>query len=98
NVPGFLLHWNGADSLQNRESEDDGTAVPYCCAKCGTDYSGRYRQANSARREGRLSPIRSFRTGFGKTSQLLATELVASLKSQGGDGKLVAFSDSREDA
>ena len=50
------------------------------------------------KREGRKSPIRSFRTGFAKTSQLLATELVASLKSQGGDGKLVAFSDSREDA
>jgi Lhr-like helicase len=98
NVPGFLLHWGGEDRLQSRKSEDDGTAVPYCCAKCGTDYSGRYRQPNSKRREGRLSPIRSFRTGFAKTSQLLATELVASLKSQGGDGKLVAFSDSREDA
>ncbi|NKN12302.1 DEAD/DEAH box helicase [Rhizobium laguerreae] len=97
-VSGFLLRWRGDDKFHKRTIEDDGTAVPYCCAKCGTDYSGRYRQANSKRREGRLSPIRSFRTGFGKTSQLLATELVAALKSQGGDGKLVAFSDSREDA
>jgi Distinct helicase family with a unique C-terminal domain including a metal-binding cysteine cluster len=97
-IPGHLLRWTGNDSFQNRTIDDDGTAVPFCCPKCGTDYSGRYRQANSKRREGRLSPIRSFRTGFGKTSQLLATELVASLKSQDGDGKLVAFSDSREDA
>lgn len=97
-VKGYLLRWRGDDKFHKRTIEDDGTAVPYCCAKCGTDYSGRYRQANSKRREGRLSPIRSFRTGFGKTSQLLATELVAALKSQGGDGKLVAFSDSREDA
>lgn len=97
-IPGHLLRWTGNDGFQNRTRDDDGTAVPFCCPKCGTDYSGRYRQANSKRREGRLSPIRSFRTGFGKTSQLLATELVASLKSQGGDGKLVAFSDSREDA
>ncbi|WP_077961234.1 DEAD/DEAH box helicase [Ensifer adhaerens] len=97
-VPGHLLRWSGTDGFQSRTMEDDGTAVPFCCAKCGTDYSGRYRQANSKRREGRLSPIRSFRTGFGKTSQLLATELVASLKAQDGDGKLVAFSDSREDA
>ncbi|RVQ53561.1 DEAD/DEAH box helicase [Sinorhizobium meliloti] len=97
-VKGYLLRWRGDDKFHKRTIEDDGTAVPYCCAKCGTDYSGRYRQANSKKREGRLSPIRSFRTGFGKTSQLLATELVASLKSQGGDGKLVAFSDSREDA
>jgi Lhr-like helicase len=97
-VPGHLLDWSGVDGLQSRTSEENGTAVPFCCAKCGTDYSGRYRAANSKKREGRLSPIRSFRTGFGKTSQLLATELVASLKAQGGDGKLVAFSDSREDA
>lgn len=97
-VSGYLLRWARDDKFHPRTMEDDGTAVPYCCAKCGTDYSGRYRQPNSKKREGRLSPIRSFRTGFGKTSQLLATELVAALKSQGGDGKLVAFSDSREDA
>ncbi|MGV0876456.1 DEAD/DEAH box helicase [Martelella sp. FLE1502] len=97
-VPGYLLHWNGQTDFHRRTTEDDGTAVPYCCAKCGTDYSGRFRAQNSTRRDGRKSPIRSFRTGFGKTSQLLATELVASLKAQNGDGKLVAFSDSREDA
>lgn len=97
-VSGHVLRWSGEDKLQNRKRDEDGTAVPFCCPKCGTDYSGRYKLPNSKRREGRKSPIRSFRTGFGKTSQLLATELVASLKSQGGDGKLVAFSDSREDA
>ncbi len=97
-VPGYLLHWNGASDFHGRSVDDDGTAVPYCCAKCGTDYSGRFRARNSSKRDGRKSPIRSFRTGFAKTSQLLATELVASLKAQGGDGKLVAFSDSREDA
>lgn len=101
-VPGYLLHWNGKSDFHGRSTDDDGTAVPYCCAKCGTDYSGRYRARNSSQREGRKSPVRSFRTGFAKTSQLLATELVAALKSQGNggkdDGKLVAFSDSREDA
>ncbi|MBY3544443.1 DEAD/DEAH box helicase [Rhizobium laguerreae] len=97
-VAGHVLRWAAEDKLQNRKVDEDGTAVPFCCPKCGTDYSGRYKLPNSKRREGRKSPIRSFRTGFGKTSQLLATELVASLKSQGGDGKLVAFSDSREDA
>lgn len=99
-VPGYLLDWpkSHPTDFHSRGSDEDGTAVPYCCAKCGTDYSGRFRAPNSLKREGRKSPIRSFRTGFAKTSQLLATELVASLKSQGGDGKLVAFSDSREDA
>lgn len=99
-VDGYLLDWpvSHPKDFHGRTLEEEGTAVPYCCAKCGTDYSGRFRAPNSLKREGRKSPIRSFRTGFGKTSQLLATELVASLKSQGGDGKLVAFSDSREDA
>lgn len=97
-VPGHLLHRPDGEDYHYRERTSDGTAVPYCCAKCGTDYSWRFRIKNSQRREGRLSPIRSFRTGFGKTSQLLATELTAALKVQGGDGKLVAFSDSREDA
>jgi Lhr-like helicase len=99
-VDGYLLDWpkSHPKDFHGRTYEEEGTAVPYCCAKCGTDYSGRFRAPNSLKREGRKSPIRSFRTGFGKTSQLLATELVASLKSQGGDGKLVAFSDSREDA
>lgn len=97
-VPGHLLHRPDGFDSHSRDKTDDGTAVPYCCAKCGTDYSWRFRPKNSERREGRLSPIRTFRTGFGKTSQLLATELTAALKSQGGDGKLVAFSDSREDA
>ncbi|NEI06157.1 DEAD/DEAH box helicase [Rhizobium leguminosarum] len=99
-VPGYLLFWpkSHPKDFHSRGSDEEGTAVPYCCAKCGTDYSGRFRAPNSLKREGRKSPIRSFRTGFAKTSQLLATELVASLKSQGGDGKLVAFSDSREDA
>lgn len=99
-VPGYLLDWpkSHPKDFHSRGSDEEGTAVPYCCAKCGTDYSGRFRAPNSLKREGRKSPIRSFRTGFAKTSQLLATELVASLKSQGGDGKLVAFSDSREDA
>lgn len=100
-VPGFLLERrmskDGRDK-HDRRAGSPSTAVPYCCPSCGTDYSPRFRAANSQRREGRLSPIRSFRTGFGKTSQLLASELAAFLKAQGGDGKLVAFSDSRQDA
>ena len=46
----------------------------------------------------RLSPIRSFRTGFGKTSQLVATELFESLHLSGAVPKAVVFSDSRQDA
>ncbi|MER0238944.1 DEAD/DEAH box helicase [Fulvimarina sp. MAC8] len=97
-VSGRLLMRNETEDKHGRKADGVASAVPYCCPRCGTDYYQRFRAKNSIRREGRLSPIRSFRTGFGKTSQLLATELVAYLKAQGGDGKLVAFSDSRRDA
>lgn len=67
-----------------------GTASPYCCPACGTDYS--------RRTTGRKSPIRSFRTGFAKTSQLIATELFELLKATGAAAKAVVFSDSRQEA
>ena len=69
------------------------TNVPYNCPKCGTSYSRRTR-------EFRLSPIRNFRAGFGKTTQLLATELFDAqrLASATDAAKLVSFSDSRQDA
>jgi len=56
--------------------------------RCGSDYS---------RRKYRKSPVRGFRTGFSKLSQLLAKELFYSLP-EGDARKLVVFSDSREDA
>ncbi|WP_102959330.1 DEAD/DEAH box helicase [Mangrovicella endophytica] len=98
-VPGYLLsHRSSGKDTHKRFDDSPGTAVPYCCPKCGADYSTRRLSENALRREGRLSPIRSFRTGFNKFSQLLASELVGALKIQGGDGKLVAFSDSRRDS
>ncbi|MDB5963477.1 MAG: Helicase [Massilia sp.] len=67
-----------------------GTAAPTCCPACGTDYSRRMR--------GRRSPVRSFRTGFAKSSQLVATEVLELLHSSGAAAKAVVFSDSRQDA
>src|SRR6185436_3198152 len=70
-----------------------GTHVPYECPACGTSYEFRSDKF-------RLSPLRNFRAGFGKTTQLLATELVSVLRlSNPQDSpKLVTFSDSRQDA
>lgn len=68
-------------------------ALPHICPHCEADYSHPLKK--------RHSPFRGFRTGFGKVSQLLAKELF-NLLPQGEDikklKKLVAFSDSREDA
>jgi DEAD/DEAH box helicase domain-containing protein len=75
----------------DRRRQDAGTAVPYECPACGTDYRWRG--------EGlRLSPIRNFRAGFAKTTQLLATDLFDLLRLYRSDAKLVSFSDSRQDA
>lgn len=74
-----------------QELKAPNSAGPRCCPACGIDYSGR-----SARF--RQSPVRSFRTGFAKSSQLVATELFSVLHASGDQAKAVVFSDSRQDA
>lgn len=77
-----------------RRSDEPGTSVPYSCPACGTDYLPRHRN-----RSLRQSPIRNFRPGFAKTTQLMATELFSCLRlSDGSQSKLISFSDSRQDA
>jgi Lhr-like helicase len=68
-----------------------GTAGPNCCPACGTDFSGRSQKF-------RQSPLRNFRTGFAKSSQLVATEVFELLNLTGAQPKAVVFSDSRQDA
>lgn len=82
----FCLPPNAGGALRT-----PGTAGPKCCPACGIDYSGRSRRF-------RQSPIRSFRTGFAKSSQLVATELFSILHASGDSAKAVVFSDSRQDA
>ena len=78
------------ESLLDDESDEAMeafTALPSVCACCAKDYKGR---------ETRKSPVRGFRTGFSKVSQILTKELFYQLPKEGR--KLVTFSDSREDA
>lgn len=82
-VEGWLFVVGG---LAPDEHQEMG-ALPSVCPSCGEDQ----RQA-----EYRRSPIRGFRTGFSKVSQLLSKELFYQLEEE--DRKLVVFSDSREDA
>ena len=74
--------------LQPTADPEKFSALPSVCPCCAADY---------ARRQLRQSPLRGFRTGFSKMSQLLAKELFYCLP-QGDQRKLVVFSDSREDA
>ncbi len=61
-------------------------ALPGVCPACAADYT----------RRPLLSPVRAFRTGFSKVSEVLTGELFQQLPI--ADRKLVVFSDSREDA
>ena len=94
-VGGWLFR-RGPSTSQDRHhrtNQHRGTNVPYQCPSCDTDYSPRSRESRT-----RLSPIRHFRTGFAKTTQLLATELFDLMKVHVSAPKLVSFSDSRQDA
>ncbi len=84
-VPGFVLQV--IDPLP-AEASLRTQAMPAVCPDCGADY---------LRRRYRKSPIRGFRTGFSKVSQLLSKELFQLLP-PGDTQKLIVFSDSREDA
>lgn len=63
-------------------------ALPCTCPGCGVNEQDRTKG----------SSIRGFRTGFAKTTQLFAKELVYQLPDNAKQRKLVVFSDSREDA
>ena len=93
-VEGYLYERSSGSEKHNRTDDSPETHVPYACPKCGSDYSRRFKG------KGRLSPIRNFRTGFAKTTQLLATELFDAQRTSNVNSKpkLVAFSDSRQDA
>ncbi|MEX2206030.1 MAG: helicase-related protein [Myxococcota bacterium] len=66
------------------------SALAATCPSCGENYS---------KRKYRRSPLRGFRTGFSKLTQLLSKELFYLIPEGGSaDRKLVLFSDSREEA
>jgi len=74
-------------------------ALPSVCPSCGLNHQKRQQNWNKIK----TSSIRGFRTGFAKTTQMFAKELMYQLPV--GDNereepkrKLVVFSDSREDA
>lgn len=93
-VVGYLYERTDQQDRHSRRSSDRGTHVPYACPKCGTDYSRRRDAALG------LSPVRNFRVGFAKTTQILASELFDAqrLAAPQDKPKLVTFSDSRQDA
>jgi len=84
-IPGYLYV---IPYIDRTDHEQEFPALPACCPNCASDYSPR---------KYRKSPVRGFRTGFSRVSQLLSKELFYCLP-EGDKRKLVVFSDSREDA
>jgi predicted RNA-binding Zn-ribbon protein involved in translation (DUF1610 family) len=93
NIGGYV-YYQTDEAITNARGVIDARRVaqPFCCPKCGTDYSLRPKSSRSR------SPIRAFRTGVSKASQLVATELFELLHAIGADPKSIVFSDSRQDA
>jgi hypothetical protein len=91
---GGHVYFQTNDAITNSRGKVDRLrmAQPFCCPKCGTDYSFRPRTGRAS------SPIRAFRTGVGKASQMVATELFELLHAIGAEPKSIVFSDSRQDA
>lgn len=69
-------------------------ALPNVCPCCGINNQRR----NNASKKSKTTSIRGFRTGFAKTTQMFAKELMYQLPDSEAQRKLVVFSDSREDA
>lgn len=90
-VKGFTFHRGNQDD-HGRGQNEGSTHLPSQCPRCTTSYAGRS--------QGRRSPIRHFRPGFAKTTQLIASELFDLLRvsQRVGVPKLVSFSDSRQEA
>ena len=82
-VKGYTYNVTGISDQQ----AEDYSALPSVCPCCATNYGRRLYQK---------SPVRGFRTGFSKVTQLLSKELFYQLPEE--NQKLVIFSDSREDA
>jgi len=82
------------DANGNIDTRETHKALPNVCPCCGLNHQKR-RQAWD---KNKTSSIRGFRTGFAKTTQMFAKELMYQLPNNEAERKLVVFSDSREDA
>lgn len=82
------------DANGNINTTETHRALPNVCPCCGLNNQ---RRRNDSRKS-KVTSIRGFRTGFAKTTQMFAKELMYQLPNSEAERKLVVFSDSREDA
>ncbi len=82
-------HFKSESRRNQNLPSDPGTALPFQCPACAVSY--RYGK-------GKTSPLRGFRVGFAKTTQILASTLMNELHRTNPSERLISFSDSRQDA
>jgi DEAD/DEAH box helicase domain-containing protein len=82
------------DARGNISTTETHRALPNVCPCCGINNQKR---TNNSRKS-KTTSIRGFRTGFAKTTQMFAKEIMYQLPDSESERKLVVFSDSREDA
>lgn len=99
--------------LQRAESEEERTGViyepppgetgvaglPECCPRCGSEKNYFNSQALEQFYSGVVqTPIRGLRTGLNATTQLVADRSAVAISETGKPEKMIAFTDSRDDA
>jgi DEAD/DEAH box helicase domain-containing protein len=98
--PGYLFERTRRAATHGFSSTSASSHRPCRCPNCLSDYAPKRRFKNG-RFLLQASPIQSLRPGFGRSTQLFATE-VFDVLARGGGGqaaaKLVSFSDSRQGA
>lgn len=91
---GVILH-----SPPNHPPEFRIPALPECCPKCAISYTDMNSRDLGAFFSGNVqSPIRGLRTGLNAVSQLIADRAMVAVSGSERVEKLIAFTDSRDDA
>jgi Lhr-like helicase len=89
---------SGWTLLVDAPPDREPPALPTRCLHCGDDWD-RKRSGSPPEDPGRAkSPIRFMRTGLEKVTQVLADSLLREIADSDSERKLVAFTDSRQDA
>lgn len=98
--PAYLFQRDGEASVHGLTSSSASSHRPCRCPRCKSDYSQRRTWGRSSPLT--FSPLQSLRPGYGRTTQLLATEVFDALargRHEGQDPpRLVSFADSRQGA
>jgi DEAD/DEAH box helicase domain-containing protein len=101
---GVLRPSEGAEDqtgiIYSPPADERGVAgLPECCPRCESDYSYFNSRALDQFYNGTVqSPIRGLRTGLNATTQLIADRSSIAISEAGKPEKMIAFTDSRDDA